>query len=254
MRTTTIVSVTAGALCSVASAQSFVNGNFETNDLTGWTVVNTTGGLGAPGSVQPIDIDVGGPLAVSPAAAFMVGRASTSSPPEAGIEMTQSLNLTSGTAYTFAWDCAAYRLAAVNNSSGGTFTLIVNGVEQGAPVILTDISSATPKSGHGNVTYTAPTTGSYVVGLRITRPFLVPGDLTSYVDNVSVSGGGPPPCYANCDASTSPPILNVNDFTCFLNTFAAGFSSANCDASTNPPVLNVNDFTCFLNLFAVGCS
>ncbi|MBL9032528.1 MAG: hypothetical protein JNM80_12585 [Phycisphaerae bacterium] len=60
-------------------------------------------------------------------------------------------------------------------------------------------------------------------------------------------------CYANCDNSTTPPVLNVNDFTCFLNQFAAGDSRANCDQSTTPPVLNVNDFTCFLNAFAAGC-
>jgi hypothetical protein len=48
-------------------------------------------------------------------------------------------------------------------------------------------------------------------------------------------------------------VLNVNDFTCFLNNYAAGFSSANCDASTIAPTLNVNDFTCFLNLYAAGC-
>jgi hypothetical protein len=29
-------------------------------------------------------------------------------------------------------------------------------------------------------------------------------------------------CYPNCDGSTTPPILNVLDFTCFLNRFAAG--------------------------------
>jgi hypothetical protein len=28
-------------------------------------------------------------------------------------------------------------------------------------------------------------------------------------------------CYANCDASTISPILNVNDFSCFLNRYAA---------------------------------
>jgi hypothetical protein len=61
------------------------------------------------------------------------------------------------------------------------------------------------------------------------------------------------PCYANCDASTLPPILNVNDFICFNNRFAAGDSYANCDASTVAPVLNVNDFTCFLNKYAAGC-
>ena len=32
----------------------------------------------------------------------------------------------------------------------------------------------------------------------------------------------PAPCYANCDSSTLAPILNVNDFTCFLSRYAAG--------------------------------
>jgi hypothetical protein len=64
----------------------------------------------------------------------------------------------------------------------------------------------------------------------------------------------PPSCYANCDGSTVPPILNANDFQCFLNNFAAGLSSANCDGSTVPPVLNANDFQCFLNAYAAGCS
>ncbi|MFN0132248.1 MAG: hypothetical protein ACKVW3_06925 [Phycisphaerales bacterium] len=63
-----------------------------------------------------------------------------------------------------------------------------------------------------------------------------------------------PSCYANCDGSTSAPFLNVNDFICFQNLFAAGNSLANCDNSTTPPVLNVNDFTCFNNAFAAGCS
>lgn len=61
-------------------------------------------------------------------------------------------------------------------------------------------------------------------------------------------------CYANCDASNTPPVLNVLDFTCFLNRFAAADAYANCDGSTTPPVLNVLDFTCFLNRFAAGCS
>jgi hypothetical protein len=61
-------------------------------------------------------------------------------------------------------------------------------------------------------------------------------------------------CYANCDGSSTAPILNVNDFICFNNLFAAGSSLANCDGSTTAPVLNVNDFSCFLNAYAVGCS
>jgi hypothetical protein len=79
------------------------------------------------------------------------------------------------------------------------------------------------------------------------------------IDNVGISGqvagctNPPPSCYANCDGSTAAPILNVGDFTCFLQRFAAGESYANCDDSTAPPVLNVGDFTCFLQRFAAGC-
>jgi hypothetical protein len=61
-------------------------------------------------------------------------------------------------------------------------------------------------------------------------------------------------CYPNCDGSTLAPILNSNDFQCFLNKFAMGDLYANCDGSTTSPILNVNDFQCFLNKFAAGCS
>ncbi len=63
-----------------------------------------------------------------------------------------------------------------------------------------------------------------------------------------------PDCYANCDNSTSPPILTANDFQCFLNMFAAGNAYANCDGSCNAICLTANDFQCFLNAFATGCS
>jgi serine protease AprX len=69
----------------------------------------------------------------------------------------------------------------------------------------------------------------------------------------SYTPAGGPSCYANCDGSTTPPILNVADFTCFLSKFAALDPYANCDGSTVPPVHNVADFTCFLSKFAAGC-
>jgi hypothetical protein len=62
------------------------------------------------------------------------------------------------------------------------------------------------------------------------------------------------PCYANCDGSTAAPVLNVADFSCFLNKFASADPYANCDGSTAAPTLNVADFTCFLTKFAAGCS
>jgi hypothetical protein len=70
---------------------------------------------------------------------------------------------------------------------------------------------------------------------------------------INTTPGGVEPCYANCDESTTPPILNVADFSCFLSRFAAGDPYANCDGSTVEPVLNVADFSCFLGKFAAGC-
>lgn len=61
-------------------------------------------------------------------------------------------------------------------------------------------------------------------------------------------------CYANCDGSTFPPVLNVSDFVCFQQRYAAGSMYANCDGSTAAPVLNVNDFVCFLSRYAEGCN
>ena len=66
-------------------------------------------------------------------------------------------------------------------------------------------------------------------------------------------GLAPVACYANCDGSTVVPTLNINDFVCFQQKFAAGDPYANCDASTSTPTLNINDFTCFLNKYAAGC-
>jgi len=72
-------------------------------------------------------------------------------------------------------------------------------------------------------------------------------------EGVSIALIGAIPCYANCDASTAPPVLTANDFQCFLNKYASGDAAANCDGSTNAPVLNANDFQCFLNKYAAGC-
>jgi hypothetical protein len=57
-------------------------------------------------------------------------------------------------------------------------------------------------------------------------------------------------CYANCDGSHNPPILNVNDFVCYQSLFASGSPSADCDGNS---LLNVNDFVCFQQRFAAGC-
>jgi hypothetical protein len=84
---------------------------------------------------------------------------------------------------------------------------------------------------------------------------------TPCIDNLTFIVSNPG-CYPNCDGSTTEPVLNVEDFTCFISEFAAAqalpYSQqvshyANCDQSTTEPVLNVEDFTCFISQFAQGC-
>src|SRR5262249_39728479 len=58
-------------------------------------------------------------------------------------------------------------------------------------------------------------------------------------------------CYPNCDGSTLLPILNANDFVCFLNKYATNSPYADCDGVGG---LTANDFQCFLNAYAAGCS
>jgi hypothetical protein len=68
-------------------------------------------------------------------------------------------------------------------------------------------------------------------------------------DDVSIVPA-PGSCYANCDESTVPPVLNILDFNCFLSRFSAGDDAADCDLSGQT---NVLDFNCFLNRFGAGC-
>jgi hypothetical protein len=96
---------------------------------------------------------------------------------------------------------------------------------------------------------TLPVTVGQTYSIRVAGKALARGPFTLTVGALQPGN----PCYANCDASSTAPVLNVADFTCFLQRFAGGQHYANCDASTTQPVLNVADFTCFLQRFAAGC-
>ncbi len=139
---------------------------------------------------------------------------------------------------------------------GVNWTLLLNG----AALTSGSVSSGDPYSSASPFAFSAGSGGAAAVTglhvsandqlmLRFDSQITSAGDFV--VINLSVSIN--PACYPNCDQSTAPPILNVNDFSCFLNAFASGSAYANCDNSTAVPVLNVNDFACFLNQFAAGC-
>jgi len=61
-------------------------------------------------------------------------------------------------------------------------------------------------------------------------------------------------CYADCDQSTGPGVLDIFDFLCFQDAFVAGDPYAcDCDLTTGPLVCDIFDFLCFQNAFVGGC-
>jgi hypothetical protein len=126
------------------------------------------------------------------------------------------------------------------NPASGNLLLhaLVNGTTIGTSRFLDAVSATGDPVGRVTTSTVGATTGT-VSSIGLVTRFLV--------EPV------PAACYPNCDGSSVAPILNVLDFNCFLNKFAAGDTYANCDGSTVPPVLNVLDFNCFLNKFAAGC-
>lgn len=180
--------VLAGASVVCANAQ-FVNGNFETGDLSGWTVGLTPIGATAVQDAFQYDIDGPGPLGTNFVGRFSVGRATTSTAEE-GITLTQSMNLDSGTSYTFTFDWSAWRTVTTSNTQGGIFSLIVDGT-----IVATQsagsTSSTAPKYGTVSGVYLATSTGPHSIGALITRPFTIPTPtaptLFQGVDNFTVA-------------------------------------------------------------------
>jgi hypothetical protein len=66
---------------------------------------------------------------------------------------------------------------------------------------------------------------------------------------LEITGSGGATCYPDCNHDHA---LNVNDFVCFSQAFAASnMAQADCNHDNQ---LNVNDFVCFSQAFAAGCS
>jgi hypothetical protein len=117
-------------------------------------------------------------------------------------------------------------------------------------VFLGTTPVATDGSGGAPFALTLPVAAPAGWVVTATATDAASGNTSEFSACVTVGTGA---CYANCDHSTSTPLLNVADFTCFLQKFAQGNAYANCDGSTSQPVLNVADFTCFIQKFAQGC-
>lgn len=165
-----------------AGAVSLVNGDFETGDLTGWTVFTTANGNNGSGLPNVTSFDTTG-SGTSNSARFQVGRINTSTP-QGGGGITQNVALASGI-LNLSVDVAAF--GNNNNASGGVFSLLLDG----AVLNTFNVNSYTPNTIPRN-TLTASTNvtaGIYSIGIQMTRPFLNSSTTPfQYVDNFVISG------------------------------------------------------------------
>lgn len=166
----------------------FNNGDFESGNSNGWTIRNTPNGVGAPGTVEQYDIDGPGPKSSTFAAKFAVGQAQFNSGVQEGVEVVQNLDLVGGVEYTISYAWATRRESNTGNASGGVFAVIINGQIIGSPFDSGGIGGSNGffKFGDYSVMFTAPNSGSFEIGARITRPFLSPGDVFQYVDDFDI--------------------------------------------------------------------
>ncbi|MGB0564230.1 MAG: PEP-CTERM sorting domain-containing protein [Spirulinaceae cyanobacterium] len=181
------------AICSVmgwsisstpAQATVLVNGDFETGDLSGWTVFNTTNGtIGQPffpTLVPEADIfATGGEQTM----AVHVGQASFMPGQPAGGGLFQTVNLAGGN-FELVADIAA--LNDSFNASGGLFSLLFDGqviAEHNFSSVLANRLSQ--KTLRGTVFDVLP--GEHEVRLQVQRPYQQNAQTPrQYVDNIAL--------------------------------------------------------------------
>jgi probable HAF family extracellular repeat protein len=187
--------------------------------------------------------------------------------PDGSVVVGRCFELASGSGPVFRWTEAG-GMQDLGALPGGLTAFAYDVSSDGNTIVGGSSSSAgfhaflwTQPLGMVDLNEYLPAHGFDLTGWSLTEVWGISGDGQTLAGNgthnghdeawIARFGSG---CYANCDHSTATPILNVQDFSCFLTKFASGDPYANCDNSTAVPVLNVQDFSCFLTKFASGCT
>ena len=174
-----------------AHAVSLVNGNFETGDLTGWTVFTTTNGTNGINvlnftSLPTVTLFNTTGSGASNSAQFEVGQASGAGGPiPGGGGITQNVTLAGGI-LNLAVDVAAFSLS--NNASGGIFSLLLDGTTLNT--FNTGSMTVNTTSRNRLTASTSVSAGLHSIGIQIMR---TGGSGTGntpyqYVDNFAISG------------------------------------------------------------------
>jgi hypothetical protein len=171
----------------------FINGNFGTGDLTGWTVFTTSNGtngtLGGVTLPNVVSFNTTGSGA-SNSAHFNVGEASFDGTEQGG-GLTQTVNLAAGS-HTLTGNFASEDDpdGAGPNSGAGTFSVLVDGSTVFTESLGAFAFQGQVKHGTYNATFTT-TAGDHDIEFLITRPFLSEDSNTpqEYLTDLSVTGG-----------------------------------------------------------------
>lgn len=182
LRLLSAVTLAAGLTGAAMAGPGFINGDFETGVLSPWVVTPTQNGRTLYQDVVSFDVTGTG---ASLAGHFGVGQVNFQSGVQEGVSVTQMLNLSAGTEYTFRFNWAAHNTGTGGNAQGGVFSLVINGQLFGTQA-AGSIAAGQIIRGTITVLFTPGSSGQYDVGARITRPFTPPGTLHQYIDNFTV--------------------------------------------------------------------
>lgn len=179
-------------LLAVFAAQAsatnlLVNGNFASNDFTGWTISHTSNGTWGQG----FPVVTGWPLGGENAAEGEVGEVNFTGQYEGGI-LSQTFTSSSG-ALTLSFDYAAMGDGIHNNSDGGLFELLLDG----SVLAQADVG---PINANQTITgsllaVTGVTQGTHTFAIEVLRPFASSFQNTPYqfVTNADADGFVPEP-------------------------------------------------------------
>jgi hypothetical protein len=235
---------------SPSLGQIILNGNFSSGTLDHWTFT-------ADANAEPAM--EAGVHAFQESLMFRINPGHDGSGGWAGGMLEQSVILDADSFHTLSGNLYIQNLRAGTNLNGGIIAISLGGRE-----LFTTTVGEVPGRAiiHRPITITFRnrTAAPQVLRIRFARPWRNsdPVSIYHWAGHLALT----PRCYANCDDSATQPILNIEDFTCFIASFTAARALpaaaqaehyANCDDSTTEPILNVDDFLCFIGQLAAGC-
>jgi hypothetical protein len=164
----------------------FINPDFNSGTLTGWTPFTTSDGTNGTGLPNVVSFNTTGSGA-SPAAHFHVGQVTGNTGLFEGGGILQSLNTPAGN-FTVSLDFAADNPNTIfSNSQGGRIQLLVDGVAQSPSFTTGFITTSQTIRAHLDIPVSL-TAGSHEFRFQITRNFLEAGAVTEqYLDNLHIT-------------------------------------------------------------------